>query len=50
LSGHGTIARQGTSFHGEANATPEARDNLVGLLNLLGQRTATGTVTLDYMR
>jgi general secretion pathway protein N len=50
LSGHGTIASGGTSFHGEASSTPEARDNLAGLLILLGRPTTPGTVALDYMR
>jgi general secretion pathway protein N len=50
LSGHGTIARASASFHGEASVTPEARDNLTGLLNLLGRPTGTGTVALDYVR
>lgn len=50
LSGHGTIAGGAASFHGEASAAPEARDNLGGLLNLLGRPTGTGTVALDYMR
>jgi len=50
LSGHGTLAGGGVSFHGEANSAPEARDNLAGLLNLLGRPTGTGTVALDYTR
>ncbi|PMS37615.1 type II secretion system protein N (GspN) [Trinickia symbiotica] len=50
LSGHGTIAGSGTSFHGEASSTPEARDNLSGLLNLLGRPMGPGTVSLDYRR
>ena len=50
LSGHGTIAASGTSFHGEASAAPDARDSLGGLLNLLGRPTGTGTVALDYTR
>jgi general secretion pathway protein N len=50
LSGHGTIAGSGTSFHGEASSTPEARENLSGLLNLLGRPMGPGTVSLDYRR
>lgn len=50
LSGHGTLSSGGTSFHGEASSAPEARDNLAGLLNLLGRPTGTGTVALDYTR
>lgn len=50
LSGHGTLASGGTSFHGEASATPDARDNLAGLLNLLGRPTSSGVIALDYVR
>lgn len=50
LSGHGTITANGTSFHGEASSAPQERDNLGGLLNLLGRPTGTGTVALDYNR
>jgi general secretion pathway protein N len=48
LSGHGTVSSGGTSFQGEASATPEARDNLAGLLNLLGRPTGTGVIALDF--
>ena len=50
LSGHGTVAAGSTSFHGQASASPEARNNLAGLLNLLGRPTGDGTVALDYVR
>lgn len=50
LSGHGTMGTDSTSFHGQASAATEARDNLAGLLNLLGRPTGDGTVALDYMR
>lgn len=50
LSGHGTVAGGGVSFHGEASAAPEARDNLAGLLVMLGRPTGTGVVALDYTR
>ncbi|CAN7547045.1 type II secretion system protein N [Trinickia sp. LjRoot230] len=50
LSGHGSVAGSAVSFHGEASAAPQARDNLAGLLNLLGRPTGAGTVALDYMR
>ncbi|MEA3119672.1 MAG: ral secretion pathway protein [Paraburkholderia sp.] len=50
LDGHGAIARGNTSFHGEASSTPQARDNLAGLLNLLGQPSGPGTVALEYAR
>jgi general secretion pathway protein N len=51
LSGHGTIAANSTSFHGQASATEQASENLAGLLNLLGSPTAEeGKVALDYTR
>lgn len=50
LSGQGTVAADSTSFHGQASASAEARDNLAGLLNLLGRPTGDGTVALDYTR
>lgn len=50
LSGHGTVARGGVSFHGEASAAPEARATLGGLLALLGQPVGTGTVALNFVR
>jgi general secretion pathway protein N len=50
LSGHGTVSGEGTTFHGEASATSEARDNLAGLLNLLGRPTGDGVIALDYER
>ncbi|PMS22701.1 general secretion pathway protein GspN [Trinickia dabaoshanensis] len=50
LSGHGTISANASAFHGQASATGEARDNLAGLLNLLGRPSGDGTVSLDYNR
>ena len=50
LNGHGTISASSTSFHGQASATPQASDNLAGLLNLLGRPTGDGTVALDFNR
>jgi general secretion pathway protein N len=50
LTGQGTIAANATSFHGQASAAPEARDNLAGLLNVIGRPTGDGTVALDYSR
>lgn len=50
LNGHGTLAGGSMSFHGEAGAAPEMRDNLVGLLVMLGHLTEAGTVALDYVR
>ena len=50
LNGQGTLSRTSTSFQGTASATPEQRDNLVGLLNLLGRPTGPGTVALAFSR
>jgi general secretion pathway protein N len=50
LSGHGTLGANASSFHGQASATGETRDNLAGLLNLLGRPTGDGVVSLDYNR
>lgn len=50
LNGHGTMSANSTSFHGQASATPQASDNLAGLLNLLGRPTGDGTVALDFNR
>ena len=50
LNGQGTMSRTSTSFQGTASATPEQRDNLVGLLNLLGRPSGPGTVTLTFSR
>jgi general secretion pathway protein N len=49
LNGSGTMSGASTSFHGTASATPEARDNLAGLLNLLGRPSGPGTVTLSFV-
>jgi general secretion pathway protein N len=50
LDGHGTLAPQSTEFHGTASAAPEARENLAGLLNLLGRHTDPDTVALVFVR
>jgi general secretion pathway protein N len=50
LNGSGTVSGASTSFHGAASAAPEARDNLAGLLNLLGRPSGPGTVALNLMR
>jgi general secretion pathway protein N len=44
------VSGASTSFHGAASAAPEARDNLAGLLNLLGRPSGPGTVALNFMR
>jgi general secretion pathway protein N len=50
LTGRGRVGAGGTSFNGAASAVPEQRDNLAGLLNLLGRPTATGSTALSYGR
>lgn len=51
LSGHGTIAANSTTFHGQASATERTSEILAGLLNLIGRPTEQeGTVALDYTR
>lgn len=50
LDGHGTFSRASASFQGTASATPEQRDNLAGLLNLIGRPSGPGTVALTFMR
>lgn len=49
LSGNGTVSAAMTSFHGSASAAPEARDNLAGLLNLLGRPSGPNTVMLAFV-
>jgi general secretion pathway protein N len=48
LNGHGSLSTGSTSFQGTASSTPEAHDNLAGLLNLLGPPKGPGTVSLDF--
>jgi len=49
LNGHGTLSEASTSFMGSASATPDATDNLAGLLNLLGRPTGPGQVALTFV-
>ncbi|MFM0201146.1 type II secretion system protein N [Paraburkholderia fungorum] len=49
LTGNGTVSSASTSFHGTASAAPEARDNLAGLLNLLGRSSGPDTVALTFV-
>lgn len=49
LTGNGTVSAGSTSFHGTASAAPEARDNLAGLLNLLGRPTGPDSVALTFV-
>ncbi|HVE11148.1 MAG TPA: type II secretion system protein N [Paraburkholderia sp.] len=48
LNGHGTLGAGATAFQGTASSTPDARDNLAGLLNLLGAPRGPGVVSLDF--
>ncbi|SAK42287.1 general secretion pathway protein N [Caballeronia hypogeia] len=50
LTGNGSIAPESTSFQGSATAAPEQRENLAGLLNLLGRHTDPDTVALTFVR
>jgi general secretion pathway protein N len=50
LNGHGTMSRASASFEGTASATPDQRENLAGLLNLLGRPSEPGTVALSFVR
>lgn len=49
LTGNGTVSATSTSFQGTASAAPEARDNLAGLLNLLGRPSGPDTVALTFV-
>ncbi|TDV11066.1 type II secretion system protein N [Paraburkholderia caballeronis] len=48
LNGQGTLSRRSSSFQGTASASPDQRDNLAGLLNLLGRPVGPGTVALTF--
>lgn len=50
LKGNGSISQESTSFQGTATSTPEQRENLAGLLNLLGRHTDPDTVALVFVR
>jgi general secretion pathway protein N len=50
LTGNGTVSKQSTSFQGTAKASPDQRENLAGLLNLLGRHTDPDTVALTFAR
>ena len=50
LNGNGSVAQGSTSFQGTAKAAPDQRENLAGLLNLLGRHTDPDTVALTFMR
>jgi general secretion pathway protein N len=50
LSGQGTVSQTSSTFNGVATSAPEARENLAGLLNLLGRHTGPDTVELTFGR
>jgi general secretion pathway protein N len=50
LSGQGTVAGRSATFQGEASAAPQARENLAGLLNLLGPHRGPDSVALVFSR
>lgn len=50
LSGQGTVSPASSAFNGVATSAPEARENLAGLLNLLGRHTGPDTVALTFGR
>ncbi|RFU47385.1 type II secretion system protein N [Paraburkholderia sp. DHOC27] len=49
LNGHGAVSAGSTIFNGTASAAPEARENLAGLLNLLGRPSGPDTVALTFV-
>ncbi len=49
LDGHGTVQQAHVSFQGTASAAPGQRDNLAGLLNLLGRQTGPDKVALTFV-
>jgi len=50
LTGSGVISHDATTFEGTAKAEPQQRENLAGLLNLLGRHTDPDTVALTFAR
>ncbi|WP_244814823.1 type II secretion system protein N [Caballeronia sp. Lep1P3] len=50
LTGNGVVSQEATTFEGTAKADPEQRENLAGLLNLLGRHTDPDTVALTFAR
>ncbi|SAK92352.1 type II secretion system protein N [Caballeronia ptereochthonis] len=50
LRGNGSISQESTAFQGTATSAPEQRENLAGLLNLLGRHTDPDTVALTFVR
>jgi general secretion pathway protein N len=50
LSGQGTVSQTSSAFNGVATSETGARENLAGLLNLLGRHTGPDTVELTFNR
>jgi general secretion pathway protein N len=50
LTGQGAVSQGSSTFSGVATSAPEARENLAGLLNLLGRHTGPDTVELTLNR
>jgi general secretion pathway protein N len=50
LDGHGQSQGGRFTFQGTARSTPDARDNLAGLLNLLGRRVDDNTYAVVFTR
>jgi general secretion pathway protein N len=50
LKGNGTVSQGSTTFQGTATSSPDQRENLAGLLNLLGRRVDDNTVELTFAR
>jgi general secretion pathway protein N len=50
LTGKGSVSAGSTVFNGTATSAPDQRDNLAGLLNLLGRHTTPDTVELSFVR
>lgn len=50
LTGSGSVSPNSTVFNGTATSTPGQRDNLAGLLNLLGRHTSPDAVELTFAR
>jgi general secretion pathway protein N len=50
LTGSGAIAQDSTTFQGTATSSADQRENLAGLLNLLGRHTDENTVQLTFAR
>jgi general secretion pathway protein N len=50
LTGSGELAQGSANFQGTATSAPDQRENLAGLLNLLGRHSDPDTVALTFVR